>query len=221
MAGIQAHADPRLVLYLRDDVCQVLKSIAEIAALAGSVFEDGADPFGSVQTVVDGCCDRSQAFLFIHLLEVAARMKIEITEAKLFTSMHLIKKCLPGLRQSLLVRVAEINQVAIVGKNLPGAETEFRTVFLEPVDIIAGQGGCLPTTLILDKEPEGARFQFIGIDGGILHATCSTHVRTDILGYGMRGGIQSAALTCAPIYLVVESGALFNGVSTFHDWATL
>lgn len=67
MTGIQADANPCLVAYLVDNVSQVLEPITEAAALTGRVFKDGAYTFGSIQAMVDGRCDRCQAFLFIDL----------------------------------------------------------------------------------------------------------------------------------------------------------
>jgi hypothetical protein len=83
--------------------------------------------------------------------------------------------------------MTQIYQVAVMGKNLPGGESQFPAVFLKLVYIAAGQRGGLPTTLIPDEKTEGVGAQFSRIDRRVFHTTGGAYVSADILCHGFSG----------------------------------
>lgn len=86
--------------------------------------------------------------------------------------------------------MTQIDQVTIMGKNLPGGKTKLRTIFLESVNIAAGQSRSVPAPLILDKESEGGRSQSARVDRCIFHTAGSTYVSTDVFSHGVTGIIR-------------------------------
>ena len=53
MAGVNAYPDAAFIFHMIDDMTDMLKFIAQVASLAGSVFDDGRYAFGPVQGDID------------------------------------------------------------------------------------------------------------------------------------------------------------------------
>ena len=53
---------------------------------------------------------------------MTARVKVQIAEAQLLAALQFIKKGVPGFSQSFRLRMAQINQVAVMGQYLFGQE---------------------------------------------------------------------------------------------------
>ena len=77
VAGIDTHAHPGFILHLIDNLGQVLKTPAEVGALARGVFDHGGHALGVSQRFIDGVGNARQALGFADLVQVAAGMEVE------------------------------------------------------------------------------------------------------------------------------------------------
>ena len=50
---IETDAYPAFVLHLIDDVCQLFKSMSQVAPLTGRILQHGSHPVGTVESHVD------------------------------------------------------------------------------------------------------------------------------------------------------------------------
>jgi hypothetical protein len=50
---------------------------------------------------------------------MASRMKVQKAEAQLLTPLHLINKGVSGFFQSLFFRVTQVDEIAVMGKDVP------------------------------------------------------------------------------------------------------
>ena len=129
MTGIQADTDPVRIFYIGNDGRQVFEDKAHIAPLARGVLDNGAHATGFGKGHVDGFGNPGQAFFLIDFAQVAARMKVEVFKAQLFTPLHFINKGSPGFGQALGLGVPQINQVAVMGQDMIRRISRCRAVF--------------------------------------------------------------------------------------------
>ncbi len=87
VAGIDADADARFILYAVDDRRQMLEAVAEIAALTGGVFNHSGNAAGLIQRDIHRFRDALQTGFLVNLIQMAAGMKIEQRQAQLFAAL--------------------------------------------------------------------------------------------------------------------------------------
>ena len=86
--------------------------------LTGRVFDDGRDPARPLQRPVNRLAHQPQADCFGYLLEVAARVEVQVAEPQLLASLHLVEKSLTRFGQTIRIRMPQVNQIAVVGQDL-------------------------------------------------------------------------------------------------------
>ena len=114
-------ADPALVFDAADKVGDMLEAVADRAALSRSVFNDRRHSAGRLQRQVDRFGDEIEAPGFPRQVLVVPRMEVEGGESQQLTAPHLVDKGFPGFFQPFGLRVAEVDQVAVVGKDMFGS----------------------------------------------------------------------------------------------------
>jgi hypothetical protein len=62
---------------------------------------------------------------------MAARMEVQQRQPQLLAALHFIKKGIAGFFQRLFNRMAEVNQVAVVGRIWPGPKWYFSQAALK------------------------------------------------------------------------------------------
>jgi hypothetical protein len=87
VAGINAHADAGFIFHAVDDGRQMLELKAEVAALAGGVFNHRRDAFGFRQRDIDGFGNARQALVFRDLLQMAAGMEVQQRQPQLLAAL--------------------------------------------------------------------------------------------------------------------------------------
>ncbi len=147
--------DPRFVVDLLDDLGQVLETPPQVGALAGGVLDHRRDAPGLGEHMVDRVGDAGQALAFADLLQVAAGMEVEQREPELFAALEFVEKGRAGLLESGGIRVAEVDQVAVVGKYLPRAEAVLAAGRAEGLDGLVGQRLGVPLALVLGEQCKG------------------------------------------------------------------
>ena len=67
-------------------------------------------------------------------------MEIQTVDPELFAALQFIKKCLAGFFQCFRFRMAEVNQIAVVGQDLPVAVAVFLQLALKAAMTFSGRG---------------------------------------------------------------------------------
>lgn len=171
VAGIDADADTGFIFHAIDDGREMLELKAEVAALAGGVFDHGGDAFGLGQRDIDRFGDARQALLLRDLLQMAAGVEVEQRQPQLLAAGHLIDEGITGFFQRFFHRMAEVNQVAVVRQDLPGAKVILFTGGFEFGDGLVAERRGAPLALVFGEEGEGGCFDFGGANGGIGQST--------------------------------------------------
>jgi hypothetical protein len=125
VAGINADADAGFIFHAVDDGRQMFKLKAEVAALAGGIFNDRRHAFGFSQRDIDGLGNTRQALIFRYLLQMAAGMEVQQRQPELLAAAQFINKGIAGFFQRLFNRMTEVNQVAVVRQDLAGTKVVF------------------------------------------------------------------------------------------------
>jgi len=181
VAGVDANPYPAFVLHLVNDLPDLFKGMPQIGPLAGRVFNHGDNPFGLVQGPVDRLGHQRQRGGHGNLVQVGSGVKIEPVETQKLTSPHLIQEGLTRLLQLLFPWMAQVDQVAVVGKNLKRLKSQPLTMLPEGSNALRGERFCHPLALVLGKQGEGIGPDGMGIQGRILHTPLRTHMCSDIL----------------------------------------
>ena len=180
MAGINAYANAGFILHAVDNRRQMFEPKAEVAALTCGILNHRGDTFGLVQRDVDGLGNASQAGIFIDLHQMAARMEVQQRQPQLFAALYFIKKRLAGFFQRLFNRVTEVDQVAVVGKDLAWPIVILLTGGFKIINHVSGERRGAPLALVFGEQGESGRLDFGGANGGIRKAACSADVRSNI-----------------------------------------
>ncbi len=96
MTGIDADADAGFIFHPVDDGREVLELKAEVAALAGGIFDNRCDAFGLRQRDIDRFGDARQARLLRDLLQMAAGVEVEQRQPQLLTADQFIDEGITG-----------------------------------------------------------------------------------------------------------------------------
>ena len=179
MAGVETDADTAFVFHPVDDVGQVLEGVTQGGALAGGVFDHCGDAAGFIQSDVDGLGDAVQALLLADFAQVGTGVKIEQRQPQLGAALQLIDKGIARFLQPGLFRVAQVDEVAVVGQDVFGSDARRLQVRLERRDAFGCQWLGHPLALILGKEGKGLRPDGLGVKRGVLHATGRADMSTD------------------------------------------
>ena len=171
VAGIDADADAGFIFHAVDNRREVLELKAEVAALAGGVFDHRGDAFGLRQRDIDRFGDARQARLLRDLLQMTAGVEVEQRQPQLLAAGHLINEGITGFFQRLFHRMAEVNQVAVVRQDLPGAKVILFAGGFEFGDGFVVERRGAPLALVFGEEGEGGCFDFGGANGGIGQST--------------------------------------------------
>lgn len=118
MAGINTYAHAGFILHAVNNGRQMFELKAEVTALAGGVLDDRRHALGFIQRDVDGSGNARQTGIFVNLHQMTSRMEVQQRQSKLLAALHFIKKSLAGFLQRLLHGMAEVNEIAVVGKDL-------------------------------------------------------------------------------------------------------
>jgi hypothetical protein len=70
---------------------------------------------------------------------MAARVKVQQRQAKLFAALHFIKKGIAGFFQRIFNRMTEVNQIAVVGRICP-EDSDFSQAALKSsmISVVSG-----------------------------------------------------------------------------------
>lgn len=180
MTGINAHAHAGFIFHAVDDRRQMFELKTEIAALTGGVFDHRGHAVGFLQGDVDGLSNTRQTGVFVDLHQMATRMEVQQRQPQLFTALHFIKERLAGFIQRFLNRMTEVNQIAVVGKDLARPVVVFFTGGFEIINHVGGERCGAPLALIFGEQGESGCLDFGGANGGVCKATCSADVRSNI-----------------------------------------
>lgn len=131
VACVDTYAYARFVFDEIDDGAYLLKRIAEIGALSGSRLNDCPDTLSAVKGNVYRLGNRSDACISIDEIEVRARMKIEHRQAELAAAPELIEESLTRACEFISIRRTEVNQIAVVRKDMLRSIPQSRASLLE------------------------------------------------------------------------------------------
>ncbi|MPM76594.1 hypothetical protein SDC9_123593 [bioreactor metagenome] len=120
MCRVEANSYPTLVIYLIDDMGDLLKSMAEIATLAGCILNDGSHSVGLFQRDVDRFGNPVEAGIDGYLVQMASRMEVKPVDPQLLTPFHLVIESGPRLVQALLLRMPQVDQVTGMWQDMVG-----------------------------------------------------------------------------------------------------
>ena len=137
-----------------------------------------------LQCQVDGFGDAIQTIRLADFVQMTARMEVEVLESQLLATLHLVDKSGSGFCEPGCFGMPEIDEVAVVGKDLIRCVTCGSAVLFKTADGSFRQRFGLPLTLVFGKKGKGG-----GADGGGIEGSVST---------------PPAALTWAPIYFMGE-----------------
>ena len=158
----------------------MLKAKAEVTALACGVFDNCRDAFGLCEHDVNGFGNTCQTLIFVDLHQVAARVEIQQRQPQLFAALHFIKKRVTGFFQRLFNRMAQVNQVAVVGQNLSRLIMVFFAGGFEFINRSGGERCGTPLTLIFCEQGKRSGFDFCCAKGGIGQTARGADMRSDI-----------------------------------------
>ena len=125
VAGIEADADPFLVVYEGDDVAQVFERGADDVAAARHGFEDGRD--GS-----SGCVGAVEGFSYAGdsggagVAACPARVEVVKSDAEGFAAAEVVEEGVVGLGGFFSVFLGEVHEVGAVGENVAIWSDELR-----------------------------------------------------------------------------------------------
>ncbi len=182
VAGINTDADAGFVLHAVNNGGQVFKLKAEVAALAGGIFNDCGHAFGFSQRNINGLGNTRQALVFRYLLQVAAGMEIEQRQSELLAAAQFINKGIARFFQRFLNRVAEVNQVAVVRQDLSGTKAVFSQAALNSAIVSSLSGAARHCRWFLVNSAKAVA----SISAARMAALAS----------------PPEALTCAPMYFI-------------------
>jgi len=80
--------------------------------------------------------------------------------------------------------VPEVNQVAVVGKDLARPVVVFLTGGFEIINHVCSEWGGAPLALVFGEQGESGRLDFGGANGGIRKATGGANVRSNVFHKG-------------------------------------
>ena len=83
-----------------------------------------------------------------HPAQMAAGMKIKTAQPQLPAPVHFINKRIAGFFQAFPVRMTEVNQIPVMGKDMSRMVSIIGTVFPESVNRFRGQASGPPLSLI-------------------------------------------------------------------------
>lgn len=118
----------------------MLERPAEVGTLASGIFNHRRHPLAALQRPVDGFAHQLEAGRLRDLLQVAARMKIEVAEPQLFAALHFVQKGVTGLGEAVGVGMTQIDEVAVVGQDLLGQKPPFSQASLK-ARMLASESG--------------------------------------------------------------------------------
>ncbi|MNV21166.1 hypothetical protein D3C71_1120940 [compost metagenome] len=185
MAGIDTYANAGFVFHTVDDRCQMFKFESQIAALTGGVFNDCRHALSLGQRNVDRLGDARQTGVFVDLHQMAAWMEVQQRQAKLLAALQFIKKRITGFFQRFFDRMAQVDEIAVMGKDLTRPETILFAGGFEIINHFSGERCRAPLTLIFGEQGESGRLDFGGANGGIRKTTCCAHVRSNVFHKGL------------------------------------
>lgn len=93
VAGVEAYSHAAFVVDAVDDAAEMFETPSEVGTLSGGVLDDGGDPLGKAQGVVDFAGYLVEAFFFADAVEVAARVEVQHGESQLLCPLHFVEEC--------------------------------------------------------------------------------------------------------------------------------
>ncbi|EWH00168.1 hypothetical protein Q427_20700 [Halomonas sp. BC04] len=111
---------------------------------------------------------------------MAAGMEVEQGEAELLAALHLVEEGGAGLLEPGGIRVAEVDQVAVVGKDLLGAEAMFPAGAAKGLDGSLFEGLGSPLALVLGEQGEGVGADLDGTKHGLVGTAGGADVGTQV-----------------------------------------
>src|SRR5512137_1232112 len=107
-------------------------------------------------------------------------MEVEEPDAQCLAAAHLLEKGCAGLREGPRVRVAEVDQVAVMGEDLCRFVPLLPAVRAEGRDLFLGERLGRPLPLVPREEREGPRADLRRVQGRIADAAGRAHVGAQI-----------------------------------------
>jgi hypothetical protein len=112
---------------------------------------------------------------------MAAGMKIKTAQPQLPAPVHFIHKSITGFFQAFPVRMTDVNQIPVMGKDMSLMVALVGTVFPESVNRFRGQESGPPLSLIFSKKGKCAGAYPGGIEGGVFDTARYADMRADVL----------------------------------------
>ena len=134
VAGVKTDSNAGLVFDAFDDVSKMLKPPAEVASLSGGVLDDGRHAFRFGKSGVDALRNQGKTLLVGDRFQRTARMKIQPVQTERHAAFHLADEGVERLRALCRIRVAHVDQIAVVGEYVVWGKTAFGAVPFEGGD---------------------------------------------------------------------------------------
>jgi hypothetical protein len=112
-------------------------------------------------------------------------MEVQQRQAKLFAALKFIQKRLARFIQRLLNRMAQVDEVTVMRKDLARPEVILLAGGFEIINHFSGERRSAPLALIFGEQGESGRLDFGGANGGIRKTTCCAHVRSNVFHKGL------------------------------------
>lgn len=180
VAGVEAHADTTLIIYLLDYYCKMFKLETDAASLPRGIFDDRGYPAREIERAIDGLRDRTKTLINRTPVQMIARMKIEKCQSQLLAPLHLIAKRSARFLERIALGVSEIYQVAVVGENSLGSKRSEFAVTPELGYYLTGVRLRFPPALILQEQSKCRRADCLCVFGGSVNSPTGAHMRSDI-----------------------------------------
>ena len=178
VAGVYAHSHSALVLNTIYDGCQVSKVVAHVRALSGCVLDNGCNALGAVEGNVYALGDALQACIEVDSLEVAAGVEVEACEPQSLATLHLADERVARLFEPFLLGMTEVDEVAIVRKDVVGGKCILLAGSLEGINALGSESRSQPLALVLGKEGKSLCTNSVSIGGRIFYSSLCADVRS-------------------------------------------
>ena len=187
MAGVKADPHPAWLIDQFDQPRQFLERRTDVAPLPRRVLDHRADPFGFRQHRLHFTRDQFQTILHRDLAQMAARMEIQVFQTQLHAARHLVQKRLARPLPFFHVRIAQIDQIAVVRQDLICCEPVVLTILFERHDGFGCQRRRFPLPLVFREHGERFRADRRRIQRRVFHAAQDGYMCSDIFHFPLSG----------------------------------
>jgi hypothetical protein len=154
--------------------------VSQIRSLPGGVLYYGSHTMRAVKSYVYRFRYQVKTFFSRHYIQMAAWVKIEHCQSKLFATAELVHKRVTALLQFSLVGTAQIYQEAVVWQNVVWCVSAFFTIAFKCVYLFCFEWRAAPARSVACEQCESFRTDFARAKRGVFHTSAGTYVCSDI-----------------------------------------